>query len=102
LVASFVRAGAAGEIAQPEEGTVTEKNKQHYTGDDEIIQKNIERSREVIEARKQGNADTDSRVPPEDEISAPKDHREEVWDVPVGGQQNPNFGGGTAKRHKAG
>jgi hypothetical protein len=102
LVASFVRAGAAGEIAQPEEGTVTNKNKQHYTGDDEVIQKNIERSREVIEARKHDHDEIDSRVTPEDEITAPKDHREEVWDVPVGGQQNPNFGGGTAKRHKAG
>ena len=75
---------------------MTEKKKQHYTGDDEIIQKNIERSREVIEARKHEHDDIDSRVTPDEEIIAPKDHREEVWDVPVGGQQNPNFGGGTA------
>ena len=78
------------------------KDKQHYSGDEEIIRKNMERSREVIEARKHDHDDEDSRVPPEAEVTAPKDQREEVWDVPVGGQQNANFGGGTAKRHKAG
>ena len=81
---------------------MTSKNKPHYEGDDEIIQKNVERSREVIEARKHEHDGEDSRVPAEAEITAPNDPREDVWDVPVGGQQNPNFGGGTAKRHKAG
>jgi len=81
---------------------MTNTKKQHYSGDDEIIRKNIEQSREVIEARKHQHDDDDSRVLPEDEVSAPKDPRQEVWDVPVGGQQGANFGGGTAKRHKAG
>jgi hypothetical protein len=78
------------------------KNKEHYEGDEEIIKKNVERSREVIEARKHAHDDTDSRVPAEPEITAPGEQREDVWDVPVGGQQNPNVGGGTAKRHMTG
>ena len=81
---------------------MTDKHKQRYSGDDEIIQRNIEQSREVIEARKREHDNEDNVVPFETEIPAPENARNDLRDVPVGGQSGPNVGGGTAKRHKAG
>lgn len=80
---------------------MTNKRKQHYSGDDEIIERNIERSRELIEARKHEH-DADIQPPPEDDVPVPENAREDLRDVPIGGQSGPNFGGGTAKRHKTG
>jgi hypothetical protein len=102
IVALFLRPDAAGDTAQPEEGTVTDKRKQHYTGDDEIIERNMERSREVIEGRKREHDDDDNRAPIDAEMSAPENARDDLRDVPIGGQSNPNARGGTAKRHKSG
>ncbi|MDQ3548696.1 MAG: hypothetical protein M3439_07725 [Chloroflexota bacterium] len=81
---------------------MTNKKKQHYSGDDEIIQRNIEQSREVIEARKREHDGDDNVVPFEAEIPAPENARDDLRDVPVGGQSGPNVGGGTAKHHKSG
>lgn len=77
------------------------KKNQHYSGDDEIIARNMERSLEVIEARKHAHED-DSPPLLETDAPAPDTAREDLQDVPVGGQPGPNFAGGTAKRHKAG
>lgn len=81
---------------------MSDKRKQHYTGDDKIIERNMERSREIIEARKHEHDDGDNAVPFEAELPAPENARDDLQDVPVGGQSGPNFGGGTAKRHKSG
>ncbi len=81
---------------------MSDKRKQHYTGDEEIIERNMERSREVIEARKHEHDDDENRVPIDAELPAPENARDDLRDVPIGGQTNPNARGGTAKRHKAG
>jgi hypothetical protein len=101
-VASFVRPYLAGEIAQPEEGTMTDKRKQHYSGDDEIIERNMERSREVIEGRRREHGNEADHLPFEEDMSAPESARDDLRNVPIGGESNPNARGGTAKRHKSG
>lgn len=88
-------------VAHEEEEPVTSKKNQHYTGDDEIIERNMERSREVIEARRREHGQ-DNAVPFDEDAPAPENARDDLQDVPVGGQSGPNFRGGTAKRHKAG
>lgn len=79
-----------------------EKRKQHYTGDEEIIERNIERSREVIEARKHEHDDDDNPTQFNVDMPAPENARDDLRDVPIGGQTNANARGGTAKRHKSG
>ena len=81
---------------------MSDKRKQHYTGDEEVIRHNMERSREVIEARKHRNDEDDSSAPFVEDMPKPETAREDLQDVPIGGQTGPNFAGGTAKRHKAG
>lgn len=72
-----------------------------YHGDDEIIERNVERAREVIDSRKRSENVGKARKPPKedpntiDESAAPNQ-----WDVPVGGQSGPNVRGGSSKRHK--
>ena len=72
-----------------------------YSGDDEIIERNMERSREVIEQRQnsedQGKARKPTRNDPNtgDETALPGQ-----WDLPAGGQSGPNARGGSSKRHK--
>ena len=81
---------------------MTEKRKQHYTGDDEIIERNVERSREVIEGRRREHSNDADHLPFEEDISAPENARDDLRNVPIGGESNPNARGGTAKRHKSG
>lgn len=81
---------------------MTDKRNQHYTGDDEIIERNMERSREVIQARKREHDDDQNHIPFDAEIPAPENARDNFRDVPVGGQSNPNTRGGSANRHESG
>jgi hypothetical protein len=81
---------------------MSDKRKQHYSGDDEIIERNMERSREVIEARKREHDDDEIFFPIDAEMPAPENARDDLHDVPIGGQSNANARGGTAKRHKSG
>ena len=80
---------------------MTNKRNQHYTGDDEIIERNMERSRELIESRRRQH-DDDHEQPFEGDMSPPENARDDLREVPIGGQSNPNARGGTAKRHKTG
>jgi hypothetical protein len=79
---------------------VTDKH-ERYSGDDEVIERNVERSREVIEARKRSENEGKARKPTQDdpnrvdESAAPNQ-----WDVPAGGQSGPNVQGGSTRRHK--
>jgi hypothetical protein len=79
-----------------------DKRKQHYFGDDEIIERNMERSREVVEERRHARDDADNTMPLDAEMPEPENARTDLQDVPVGGQTNANARGGTAKRHKSG
>jgi hypothetical protein len=101
-VALFVRPVQQDEIGQGWEDTMPDKHNQHYSGDDKTIERNIERSREVIEARKHAHDDADNSVPFDGDMPSPDNAREDLQNRPVGGQSNPNARGGTAKRQKAG
>ncbi len=81
---------------------MSDKSKQHYTGDNEIIERNMERSRELIEARKREHDDDGHPIPIDADAPAPDTARDDLRDVPIGGQSNPNARGGTTKRHKSG
>jgi hypothetical protein len=73
-----------------------------YRGDEKVIKRNVERSREVIDARKQRIGDTDipeSIVP--DVSTGPEDSYPGQWDVPSGGVSSSSSTGGSAKRRKA-
>ncbi len=79
---------------------MTEERKTQYEGDEEVIQRNIERSREVIEMKKHAE-DAGKATPPspsdprsKDEAAAPRQ-----WDVPIE-QSSPNARGGSSKRQK--
>jgi hypothetical protein len=76
--------------------------KHTYHGDEEIIKRNVERSREVIDARKEREGDTDipETVVP-DVNTSPEDSYPGQWDVPSGGVSSSSSTGGTAKRRKA-
>jgi len=84
---------------------MTDRNteKTHYHGDEEIIERNIEQSKELIESRQQPNDDAQlDRVDP----IAPENTGDESppgqSNIPIGGTTGPNARGGTAKRHKTG
>ncbi len=81
---------------------MSNKRNQHYTGDDEIIERNMERSRELIEARRREHDDDDHSQPFDAEMAPPENARDDLRGLPIGGQSNPNARGGTAKRHKSG
>jgi hypothetical protein len=83
---------------------MTEKRKREatYTGDEEIIERNIERSREVIEARRQSENAGKGRRPDINDAQSAEDTIPGQTDVPAGGTSNPNFAGGSSKRHKNG
>ena len=82
---------------------MTNANKSHYHGDEEIIERNIEQSRELIESRKQGG---DEGQLDQIDVTAPENTRD--WsppgqsNVPIGGTTSPNTRGGTSKRQKTG
>jgi hypothetical protein len=101
-VASFLRPVQQVEFGQGWEDTMPDKRHQHYFGDDETIERNVERSREVIEARKHAHDGEDTPTPIDGDMPAPENARDEMRDMPVGGESNPNARGGTAKRHKSG
>jgi hypothetical protein len=76
---------------------MTDNRHNSYTGDDEVIQRNIEKSREVIEGR--SHDDDAAPAHPDDprtETTAPPGQ----WNVPIGGVSNMNSQGGSSKRHK--
>jgi hypothetical protein len=74
---------------------------EQYRGDEEVIERNIERSREAIAARKHSEHEGKARKPTVDDPNRPGDTvAPNQWDVPVGGQAGPNFRGGSSKRHK--
>jgi hypothetical protein len=78
-------------------------SRSNYTGDDEIIQRNIERSMEVIEAKKNRNVDND--IPEDITRDLDTDARPNPpgqTNTPIGGESNANFNGGTADRKKRG
>lgn len=79
-------------------------NKPSYSGDDEVIQRNMERSREVIEARKNRDGETAlDELPTDDTFDTENEDRVPGQnDVPAGGQSNMNVNGGTANRKKRG
>jgi hypothetical protein len=81
------------------------RNKSHYHGDDEVIQRNMEQARELIEARRSGDtAELDPETLAAIEASAPDAARDSTppnqTDVPIGGTTGPNARGGSSKRHK--
>lgn len=82
---------------------MTNSNKPHYTGDEETIRRNVEGSKELIEKRKHAADEGETEIPI---VAAQQDQEREEppgqWDIPIGGTSNPNFTGGTAKRHKSG
>jgi hypothetical protein len=80
-----------------------ESNRSGYHGDDDIIERNIEQSREVIEARQRH--DSDDQLDQID-VTDPGNTRDFAppgqSNVPIGGTSGPNERGGTAKRQKRG
>lgn len=80
---------------------MTSDNTEQYQGDDEVIKRNIERSREVIEARKRSeNEGKATRPGSSDPNRTDDDVAPNQWNVPAGGQSGPNTQGGSTKRHK--
>jgi hypothetical protein len=74
---------------------------ERYTGDEEVIERNIERSREVIASRKHSENEGKAQKPTTEDPNRPGDTvAPNQWDVPVGGQAGPNFRGGSSKRQK--
>lgn len=79
----------------------SDKGKPRYHGDQAIIDRNVEQSRELIASRSQGDSDVqlDEIVPtdPEntDEFAPPGQ-----TNVPAGGTTGPNASGGSSNRHK--
>jgi hypothetical protein len=84
------------------EGSIMESEKNpEYHGNDEIIERNVERSREVIDSRKNSENEGKGRQPTKEDPSRTDDTvAPKQWNVPVGGQAGPNFRGGSSKRRK--
>jgi hypothetical protein len=83
------------------EHAVANPGKQHYEGDEEIIKRNIEGSKEVIANRKRAVDEQETEHP----VNAAQQDLEQdrppgQTDVPAGGTSGPNSAGGSSKRHK--
>jgi hypothetical protein len=78
------------------------RDRQHeYSGDEEVIQRNIDRQREVIEARERSEDSGQAhRPPPGDPQGAGESALPQQWDIPAGGTSGPNTRGGSSKRQK--
>ena len=76
-------------------------NNPEYHGNEEVIERNVERAREVIEQHAndknsgQAQAPGPGDVQRKDDMVAPNQ-----WNQPIGGYQGPNANGGSSKRHK--
>ena len=78
-------------------------NKPSYHGDEEVIQRNVERSREVIEAKQQRENQTElDDLNAQDLDTDAEDAPPGQSNTPIGGYSNMNVQGGTAARHKRG
>ena len=83
--------------------TDKEQQRTHYHGDEDVIERNIEQSRELIESREQGD---DEEVLDRFDATDPGNTREFAppgqSNVPIGGTTGPNARGGSSKRQKTG
>lgn len=74
---------------------------ERYEADEEVIERNVQRSKEVIAARKHSENEGKARKPTPDDPNRVKDSAApNQWDIPAGGQSGPNVGGGSTRRHK--
>ncbi len=84
-------------------------NNPEYHGNEEIIERNIERAREVIEKRSQEVIEKHANDKNSGQAQAPglgdvqrKDNMvaPNQWNQPIGGYQGPNANGGSSRRNK--
>ena len=81
---------------------VDQEHQHDHDREDEVIRRNIERSREVIEARKRSANAGKARKPSVSASEYDDDTVAGQWDVPAGGTSSPNTRGGSSKRQKPG
>ena len=76
-------------------------NNPEYHGNEEIIDRNVERAREVIEKHANDKSSGQAQAPGpsdpqrKDDMVAPNQ-----WNQPIGGYSGPNVNGGSSKRQK--
>jgi hypothetical protein len=102
-VASFLRPRILNGRKTVKEETMSDVQKQHYEGDEDIIRRNIEGSQDLIEARRRAAEDDDIEPPADDpQLEYDKKIPPGQINVPFGGTSNPHGEGGTANRRKRG
>ena len=80
---------------------MTDDKNEQYHGDEEIIERNMERSREVIANRKDSDDEGKALKPGTGDPNRTDDNvAPNQRNVSVGGQSGPNSQGGSSKRHK--
>lgn len=76
-------------------------NNPEYHGNEEIIERNVERAREVIEKKANDENSGQAQAPgPSDPQRVGDPVAPGQWNRPIGGFSNPNFQGGSSKRQK--
>lgn len=76
-------------------------NNPEYHGNEEIIERNVERAREVIEKKANDESSGQAQAPsPSDPQRVGDPVAPNQWNVPLGGNSGPNFNGGSSKRQK--
>lgn len=76
-------------------------NNPEYHGNEEIIERNIERAREVIEKKANDQNSGQAQAPtPGDPQRVGDPVPPGQWNQPIGGYSGPNVNGGSTRRNK--
>ena len=81
---------------------MTERDQTRDRDAEKVIERNVDRSREVIEARKKSENAGEARKPSVGATQYSEDTVPGGEDVPAGGTSGPNATGGSSKRRKTG